>query len=98
MTATGAWAAAVYGPAALVLTFVRLADGSISIGEAAGHTHSLTNPENAAMADDLAKSLTAAQADLAKSRGLVAVAVALPPEQASYAKRLSGDALDAYLK
>ena len=77
--------------------FVRLSDGSISIGEAAGHTHTLTNPENAAMADDLAKSLTAAQADLTKSRNLVAVAVSLPPEQASFAKRLQGDALDAFL-
>lgn len=77
--------------------FVRMPDGSISIGEAAGHTHTLTNPENAAMADDLAKSLTAAQADLAKSRGLVAVAVNLPADQAAFAKRLSGDALESYL-
>ena len=77
--------------------FVRLSDGSISIGEAAGHTHTISTAEEATMADDLAKSLTAAQADLAKSRSLVAVAVSLPPEQAAFAKRLSGDALDAYL-
>lgn len=73
--------------------FVRLADGSISIGEAAGHTHAIST-EQATMADDLAKTLAA---DVAKARGMIATAISLPPEQVAYAKRLTGDALEAYV-
>lgn len=74
--------------------WVRLADGSISIGEAAGHTHTVTTSENATMADDLAKSLSA---DLAKARGLLATAIKLPADQLAFAKRLDGAALESYL-
>ena len=74
--------------------WVRLADGTISIGEAAGHTHTVTTSENATMADDLAKSLSA---DLAKARGMLATALKLPADQLAFAKRLDGAALESYL-
>ena len=77
--------------------FVRLADGSISIGEAAGHTHTVSTLGEAIMADDLNKSLLAAQADVTKARGMLATAIALPPEQLAFAKRLEGAALEAFL-
>ena len=75
--------------------WVRLADGSVSIGEAAGHTHTV-NAEQATMADDLAKSLAAAQADIAKARQLTEAVLALTPEQFAYAKRL-GAGVAAYV-
>lgn len=77
--------------------WVRLADGSISIGEAAGHTHTVTTSENATMADDVNKSILAAQADLAKARGMLATALKLPADQLAFAKRLDGAALESYL-
>ena len=77
--------------------FVRLADGSISIGEAAGHTHTVSTTGEATMADDLAKSLAAAQADIAKAEQRTAAVLALPVEQFTFAKRLSGGELPVFL-
>lgn len=76
--------------------FVRLADGSISIGEAAGHTHTVST-EEATMADDINKQLLAAQADVSKAEQRTAAVLALPVEQFAYAKRLVGGELAAYL-
>lgn len=76
--------------------FVRLADGSISIGEAAGHTHTVST-EEATMADDINKQLLAAQADVTKAEQRTAAVLALPVEQFAYAKRLVGGELAAYL-
>lgn len=76
--------------------WVRLADGSLSIGEAAGHSHTV-NTEQAAMADDLAKSLLAAQADVAKARQFTADILAMPIEQLAYAKRLDAPALAVFV-
>lgn len=77
--------------------WVRLADGTISIGETAGHTHTVTTSENATMADDVNKSLLAAQADLAKARKLVDDVLALPADQLAYAKRLDGAGLAVFV-
>jgi len=76
--------------------FVRLADGSISIGEAAGHTHTVST-EEATMADDINKQLLAAQADVTKAEQRTAAVLALPVEQFAFAKRLVGGELAAYL-
>ena len=76
--------------------FVRLADGSISIGEAAGHTHTVST-EEATMADDINKQLLAAQADVTKAEQRTAAVLALPVEQFAFAKRLVGGELVAYL-
>lgn len=76
--------------------FVRLADGSISIGEAAGHTHTVST-EEATMADDINKQLLAAQADVSKAEQRTAAVLALPVEQFAFAKRLVGGELAAYL-
>lgn len=77
--------------------FVRLADGSLSIGEAAGHTHTVSTTGEATMADDLAKSLAAAQADVTKATAQTAAVLALPVDQFAYAKRLATGELAAYL-
>ena len=77
--------------------WVRLADGTISIGETAGHTHTVTTSENATMADDVNKSLLAAQADIAKARKLVDDVLALPADQLAYAKRLDGAGLAVFV-
>ena len=77
--------------------FVRRADGSISIGEAAGHTHTVSTTEEATMADDINKQLLAAQADVSKAEQRTAAVLALPVEQFAFAKRLVGGELAAYL-
>lgn len=73
--------------------WVRLADGSISIGETAGHTHTVQT-EQATMADDITKSLTA---DLAKARAMIAAAVAMPADQVAFARRLPASELETFI-
>lgn len=82
-------------------------DGSISIGEAEGHRHTLET----SMPDDLSKTLAAAQNDLTAARAEIAkrdtrcsaltaallAAVAMPPDQAAFAKRLPAGELETFL-
>lgn len=77
--------------------WIRLEDGSVEIGEAAGHTH--TVEDTTAMADnaEINKSLAAAQADTAKARSLTAAVLSLSPAEFAYARRLSPDAVAAYV-
>ncbi len=77
--------------------WIRLEDGSVEIGEAAGHTH--TVEDTTAMADtaEINKSLAAAQADVTKARALTAAVLSLSPAEFAYARRLSPDAVAAYV-
>lgn len=73
------------------------ATGAITIGEALGHSHTVTPTDTAETdmptpADDLAKAqtdLASARAALTKTAALLLVACSLSPEQAAYAKSLS---------
>jgi len=77
--------------------WIRLEDGSVEIGEAAGHTH--TVEDTTAMADnaEINKSLAAAQTDVTKARALTAAVLSLSPAEFAYARRLSPDAVAAYV-
>lgn len=80
--------------------WVRAADGSISIGEQAGHTHQLVTPSTEiamSQTPDLAKQLADAQALIAKTAARVVTATNLTADQAAFAKRLKGADLDAFL-
>ena len=74
--------------------FVRLADGSLAIGATAGHTHTLAASSEATETEPMSTDLAAS---LAKTRSLLAVALALSPEQAAFAKSLAPDSLEAFL-
>lgn len=80
--------------------WVKAADGSISIGEQAGHTHQLaTTSTEIAMSQtpDLAKQLADAHALIAKAQARTVVAAGLSADQHAFAKRLTGPALEAFL-
>lgn len=74
--------------------YIRNADGSLTIGAANGHRHTLATDSttgDSTMADaDLAKTLATAQAR-------AATVLALPVEQFTFAKGLSGDRLESFL-
>lgn len=93
-------------------SWIRNPDGSISIVVGSGHAHALattaTDLEKNDMPTDLEKSqaaeLLTVRADLAKSNtrcsalsAALFAAVLMPPDQAAFAKSLSGDALEAYI-
>ena len=63
-------------------------------------TTTATGPENDTMTDlekTQAADLATARAELAKSRASLAAALALPPDQATFAKALAPDAVDGFL-
>ncbi len=74
--------------------FIRHDDGSISIGAVDGHTHDLATTEDATMADDINKTLSA---DLAKARKTLADVLALSPAELAYAKRLDEAGVAAFV-
>lgn len=76
--------------------WIRREGGAVEIGEAAGHTHTV---EDTAMADtaEINKSLAAAQTDVTKARALTAAVLSLSPAEFAYARRLSPDAVAAYV-
>ena len=74
--------------------FIRHDDGSISIGAVDGHTHDLATTEDATMADDITKTLSA---DLAKARKTLADVLALSPAELAYAKRLDEAGVAAFV-
>lgn len=78
--------------------WVRGDGGSITIATANGHSHVLATStaitESAPMPTDVEKTLTA---DLAKSNARISTMLELPPEQLTFAKRLQGAALTAFL-
>lgn len=81
--------------------WVRGSNGTIVIGEANGHSHEI---EETTMPTDIEKAqtdLATARADFAKResvlKSLLVALVALPPDQAAFAKRLKGDELEQFL-
>lgn len=82
-------------------SWIRTPDGSIEIVPALGHSHALATTtatvENKMPPTPTADTQGDAAAQLAKFRSRIATAVALPADQAAYAKRLSGTQLDAFL-
>ena len=77
--------------------WIRLEDGSVEIGEAAGHTHTVEDSNTMADTAEINKSLAAAQNDVTKARALTAAVLSLSPAEFAYARRLSPDAVAAYV-
>lgn len=84
--------------------WIRGADGTITVLAADGHTHTPTETIAMSNPTDIAKAqadTTALKADFAKAKETFAKAlatlVALPPDQAAFAKRLKGDELEQFL-
>ena len=77
--------------------WIRLEDGSVEIGEAAGHTHTVEDSNTMADTAEINKSLAAAQTDVTKARALTAAVLSLSPAAFAHARRLSPDAVAAYV-
>ncbi len=80
--------------------WVKADDGTLTIGEANGHSHTLDTEQTDMTTADIAKAqadLTAAKAVIAKHEGRTATLLALTPDQFTFAKGLAGDKLEAFL-